>query len=299
MVMKCKICGSDELKTIYKGQIRDGRLGKYTADDIQMFQCEKCDVIWHDPTSKVDSYYESSAYRSTMGEESDAEEFFKIHDYENLQKFMYTGTSIFRNRTVADIGCGCGGFLDFLSGVAHKIVAIEPSEKYQYYMKNNRAYDVYSYAKNAINDGYENTVDVVTSFDVIEHVEDPKEFAKDVYRLLASDGVGIIGTPTDAPVMRELLGEVYEKKQLFSTQHLWIFSKENMELIFKEAGFEDIKIKYYQRYSIGNMLGWIRDKKPNSGIDSKKVFDSIVDYTWRASLQEKGLADYIVAYVRK
>lgn len=54
-------------------------------------------------------------------------------------------------------------------------------------------------------------VEVVTSFDVIEHVENPRKFIKEVYELLAPNGTAIIGTPTDAPIMRELLGEVYEK----------------------------------------------------------------------------------------
>lgn len=67
--------------------------------------------------------------------------------------------------------------------------------------------------------------DVITSFDVIEHVEDPREFLQDVYDLLSPKRQAIIGTPTDAPVMRELLGEIYEKNQLFSTQHPWIFGE--------------------------------------------------------------------------
>ena len=70
-----------------------------------------------------------------------------------------------------------------------------------------------------------NKIDVITSFDVIEHVEEPTKFITDIFELLAEGGQAIIGTPTEAPVMRELLGEIFEKKLLFSTQHIWIFLK--------------------------------------------------------------------------
>lgn len=51
--------------------------------------------------------------------------------------------------------------------------------------------------------------------------------------MLSVGGTAIIGTPTNAPIMREVLGVDYEMKQLFRTQHLWIFRKKNLQLIAK------------------------------------------------------------------
>ena len=36
-----------------------------------------------------------------------------------------------RNKIVADIGCGAGSFSDHISGLAEKIIAIEPTVMYQ------------------------------------------------------------------------------------------------------------------------------------------------------------------------
>ena len=72
--------------------------------------------------------------------------------------------------------------MDFVSGVADTVIAVEPTKSYHKGLKE-RNYKVYSYAGEACKD-YADKVDVITSFDVIEHVSEPKEFASDIYRLL-------------------------------------------------------------------------------------------------------------------
>lgn len=296
--MKCKLCGSNKVKIIYNGLIRDGGLGKYTSKDIPVYQCEDCSVIWHEKEviDDIKKYYESKEYRNSLEGSSQEEEFYRLHDKENLDKFKYTGTEIFRHKKVADIGCGCGAFLDFLKGVADTIIAIEPSETYRNIM-DRKGYKTYAYAENAIKD-FREKVDVVTSFDVIEHVENPVMFLQDVYDLLKVGGKAVIGTPTDAPVMRMLLGELYEKKLLFSTQHLWIFSERNLKSMSENIGFSNIDVKYFQRYGIGNMLGWLKDREPRTEGNIPFPADTISE-VWKKQCEAYKASDYIVLYVTK
>ena len=295
--MKCKICGSENTDIIYNDLIRDGGLGQYTKKPIKIFQCKDCDVIWHE--NKIDDvkkYYETEEYRKELEGSSEEEKFYELHDKETLDKLNYTGTTIFRNKVVADIGCGCGAFLDYVSGVAREVVAVEPSLKYRNIM-SRKGFSTYSYADEA-KKLYANKIDVITSFDVIEHVQSPESFIKDVYDLLTAGGKAIIGTPTDTPIMRSLLGKDYEKKLLFSTQHLWILSEKNLRIISEKCGFKNIDIKYYQRYGIDNMLGWLKDKEPKSEIKQKFITETL-NNVWKAQLVDNGLADYIVLYLEK
>lgn len=295
--MKCKICGSENTDIIYNDLIRDGGLGQYTKKPIKIFQCKNCDVIWHDnEIADVKEYYETEEYRNELEGSSEEEKFYELRDKETLDKLNYTGTTIFRNKVVADIGCGCGAFLDYISGVAREVVAVEPSLKYRNIM-SRKGFSTYSYADEA-KKLYANKIDVITSFDVIEHVQSPESFIKDVYDLLTAGGKAIIGTPTDAPVMRSLLGKDYEKKLLFSTQHLWILSEKNLRIISEKCGFKNIDIKYYQRYGIDNMLGWLKDKEPKSEIKQKFITETL-NNVWKAQLVDNGLADYIVLYLEK
>ena len=296
--MKCSLCDSDNTKIIYRGVIRNGGLGQYTKESVPIFQCNDCGVIWHENQfSDMDSYYESEEYRKALEGGAEEERFYRLHDSETLDKLQYTGTDIYRGKTVADIGCGAGAFLDFLVGVADKIVAIEPSKTYREIMEK-KGFSVYTYASEALKE-CRGKIDIVTSFDVIEHVEDPGSFIRDIFELLSvGGGKAVIGTPTDAPVMRNLIGEIYEKKLLFSTQHLWIFSEQSLRMIAEQQGFTKISFKYCQRYGIGNMLGWIRDKKPGTAVENEFI-TAALDGVWRGQLSDKGLADYIVMYLEK
>lgn len=295
--MKCQICGCDNIKIIYDGLIRNGGLGIYTAGNVSVYQCDKCHVIWHDKViENLDEYYQSAEYRKSLEGDSDIDKFYQRHDFETADKLKYTGVTMFRNKVVADIGCGGGAFLDYVKGVAREIVAIEPSELYRNVL-NSKEYHAYQYAADAM-DEWKGKVDVITSFDVIEHVESPQGFMKDVYTLLSEDGVAVIGTPTDAPVMRKLLGNIYEQKLLFSTQHLWIFGRDNLELLARQAGFKVSDIKYFQRYGLSNLLGWLKDKTP-CGNNQMDFVTSVLDSVYKAEMERLEKADYIVMYLRK
>lgn len=296
--MECKICGCKENKIIYNGVIRDGAIEHYTRDVVKMMQCSSCGVIWHDVIKNTESYYETEEYRKSLDGAALEEVFYRTYDKENIDKLRYTGTELFRGKTICDIGCGAGAFLDCVAGGAGKTIAIEPSQAFRRVLEK-KGYFTFDYAKSAYND-WMGKIDVITSFDVIEHVEEPEEFILDVYNLLKEGGEGIIGTPTDAPVMRSLLGEDYERELLFSTQHLWILSEESMKIMAARCGFRgsDISFKYYQRYGLGNCFGWLKEKRARKSITDRFITPTM-DAVWKSELESQGLSDYIVMYLRK
>lgn len=184
--MKCGICGSDDTAVIYDDVVRNGGIGKYTDEKYQMYQCQACGTIFHKlDEAKSDAYYQSTEYRLEMNETADVDGYDRLHDGEVLEKLEYTGTDIYRNKIVADIGCGGGSFLDFVAGAAKEIVAIEPSASFRKAL-SAKGYRAYPYASDAMHD-FAGKIDVVTSFDVIEHVNDPAEFMKDVHALLSKE----------------------------------------------------------------------------------------------------------------
>lgn len=109
-MMKCKLCNCEDVAVTYDGRIRNGKVGNYTNGKIKMFRCQKCRTIWHDSMDRdYKEYYQSEEYRNELEGTSDVDEFYRMHDGESLEKFRYTGTEIFRDKVVADVGCGAGG----------------------------------------------------------------------------------------------------------------------------------------------------------------------------------------------
>lgn len=180
--------------------------------------------------------------------------------------------------------------------MASSCIAIEPSEYYQQILRK-KGYHTFSYAADAFS-RFKGQVDLITSFDVIEHVDEPMSFVRDAYELLSPSGLMILGTPTDAPVMRKLLCDEYENRLLYSVQHLWIFGENNLRLIAQKAGFTDITVEYHQRYGIGNFISWLIERKPKGHVKYDFLTDTL-DEVFKRELEKTKQADYIVIKGRK
>jgi 2-polyprenyl-3-methyl-5-hydroxy-6-metoxy-1,4-benzoquinol methylase len=82
--------------------------------------------------------------------------------------------------------------------------------------------------------------DVVTAFDVIEHVFDPLAFLRDVRRIARPDALLVITTPDAGHVLRHVLRARWPMFQ--PMQHTVLFSRRSLKLALSEAGFVDIEI---------------------------------------------------------
>lgn len=289
--MQCSICDGNRIEVTYEGVIRDGKVGNLFKNKVQMYKCLDCGTIWHDHLQEdYGSFYESEEYRKGLEGTSEICDFYKMHDRESMDKFIYTGTEIYRDKIVADIGCAGGAFLDYINTVSKEVIAIEPSDLYRREMEKKK-FVTFAYAKDAIK-VYSGRVDVIVSFDVIEHVSDPVEFIVDASQLLSKNGRAYIGTPTDAPVMRELLGADYESF-LFSTQHPWVLGKGSFSAIARKCSITQWNCKFYQRYGLGNMIYWLINRKPGQHKQYEFISKSLNEH-WKAELERKEMSDYIV-----
>lgn len=290
--MKCPVCGKKSVQVEYRGYIRDGKVMSVTEEEKVLYRCTNCCVIWHDREGKdFRQYYESEAYRMELEGTSAIDDFYKAHDRESLEKLTYTGTDIYRNKKVMDVGCGGGAFLDNISGAADEVIGIEPTLHYRQAIKA-RGYQAFAYMSDAM-DVYKGRTDIITSFDVIEHVENPLEFLTEIYELLSPGGKAYIGTPTDAPVMRKIMGNEYEKKLLFSIQHLWIFHEKTLCYLAEKAGFCYVEIVYKQRYGLDNLISWMQYRRPMEVTNYPFITKAINDL-WKCELERTGLSDYIL-----
>ena len=293
--MNCRLCKSSDVSIIYDDYIRDGAVGRLTDTKYKMYRCAECHTIWHDiQEGQNKDYYESEQYRLELEDDAKPEAYFTSHDVEVLEKLQYTGTDIYRDKIVVDVGAGGGSFLDFVHGVAKRTIAIEPSNLYRKDMVK-RGHKCFAYAKDMIKT--HEKADIVVSYDVIEHVDNPYEFLEDVYKIMDEGAVAYIGTPTDAPIMRELLGHTYEQF-LFSYQHPWVLSDKAMIMIAEQIGFKSIAIKYVQRYGLSNTLHWLNKKEPKGHIKYDFIMEGLEEL-YKRNCEEREKSDYIIGILEK
>lgn len=102
-------------------------------------------------------------------------------------------------KRVLDIASGSGYGSDMLAETAASVVGVDVSpEAVEYarttFVRDNLEYRVGDAVAIPLED---DSVDVVVTFETIEHIEDYRAFIAEIDRVLAPDGIAIISTPND------------------------------------------------------------------------------------------------------
>lgn len=286
----CRICGGNDWGVLYRGPIRVGRFGNLSAEEHTVWKCASCLAGFLPGISgQTATYYESTAYREEVDGGAEAADYFRLHDGEQASNLAVTGTAIFRDKIVVDVGCGGGSFLDAVKGFAREAVAVEPSRQFRQSLAA-RGYAAYAYMRDALTD-YRGQVDVITSYSVLEHVEDPLGFLQDIRDLLAPNGKAFLSTPNRADILLEALPKDYPSF-FYRKAHRWYFDAEAMRNLLERGGFGDVRIIPRQRFGLSNFLGWMRDASP-LGHRRLGFVTEAMDSTWKAELERTLRCDYL------
>jgi SAM-dependent methyltransferase len=283
----CNICGGHDYDKIYAGTIRAGTHLKMTSEVFDVIQCEDCKLASLSPFPKID--YSSPEYRELYNDTSDVKDYISMHDHEQTPRISKIGIEIFRDKVVADLGCGGGSFLDSIRGVAKKTIGIEPFSDYHSSLKQ-RGHLVYPSTQDSLNTQV-NCIDIITSFGVIEHTENPLEYLNEAYSLLKKGGKIYLETDNLDDFLMKM--NIPEFEQFFyRTAHFWYFERNSLRRIMEIAGFNNIYEGFRHGYDLSNAFMWMKDRVP-TGTDKVKNISSFCNDTWKRFLEESGKAELL------
>lgn len=142
--------------------------------------------------------------------------------------------------TVLDIGCGVGEFLRFAERY-YTCYGVEPNSHAQMSENarcNSKVYPVLN--------GTIPPVNTVTLFDVLEHIEDPREMLKTIHeRYLLSHGHLVVIMPCiDGGFVTS--PEIEKWKHYKIREHLFLFSKLGLAKLLAQAGFKVVAVEYIE-----------------------------------------------------
>jgi len=141
--------------------------------------------------------------------------------------------------SLLDVGCGYGFFLHEMKCRGWDVMGIEISETGRWYTETT--WDIPVYPAKLETLGLESeSVDVVTLFYVIEHVENPPALLEEVRRILKPGGLVLLRWPHSTPIVK-VLGPLSKKLDLYHTPyHLYDFSPATIRMLLRQAHFENI-----------------------------------------------------------
>jgi 2-polyprenyl-3-methyl-5-hydroxy-6-metoxy-1,4-benzoquinol methylase len=280
---------------IFDGDIRSGGVGSPFVSGFKIVQCEVCNYTKLDPfPENLDKFYESDEYRSLFDGSVDAAKIQSIYDHEQNARLARIGVQNLRGITVAEFGSSAGVFLDAVTGLAKKTIAIEPTEAFHKHLEA-QGHIVYDYPESAIKAGEK--ADMVVCFDVIEHVPDPIEFVEHAAKILNEGGQFILSMPN----LDDLILKTCEKSFapfFFQAAHLSYFSKRSVEALFKNTSFSSIKIGFLHKYGVDNLIRWSGEGTPGPS-DSKRLFDESFNTLYRSEIERLGLASHLFIVATK
>jgi SAM-dependent methyltransferase len=142
--------------------------------------------------------------------------------------------------TAVDVGTGSGDFLRHLRAMGFRdVVGIEPSTSA---IAAARA-DV----RPAIREGIfeegsfpPETLSLVSCFQTLEHVPEPREFVASAFRLLQPGGVLALVTHDYTSLVNRLMGR---RSPIIDIEHMQLFCPESLRHLVSECGFEDVSIR--------------------------------------------------------
>jgi len=242
--MKCKICASNEAKHKFN-----------LTDKLSVYSCSNCSVLFMDPQlsdEEITALYSEQYYKAwgiSGPSENDVSKQMKIDTFQlrlnQIQKHVKSGK-------VLDIGCATGFFLEAAQSRGFDPYGIEFSEYSSKFAKKK-------FGENAIFNGKledcdfpEAMFDVITMFDLIEHVRVPTDILAKAAKLLKPDGIIMITTPHSKSRSNKMMGTRwthYKKEHFFyfdKTSLDYIAKENNLEMIFSGSSKKALNVYYLQ-----------------------------------------------------
>jgi 2-polyprenyl-3-methyl-5-hydroxy-6-metoxy-1,4-benzoquinol methylase len=255
----CPLCKRKDANILYKRnyevkEIQENLFSarrerkKKTYEHNTFLKCKNCGLVYANPiieSSVVNQLYKESKYNYGDQEEDMKNSYGRF--LKDIEKFI-------KNKgRILDIGTGNGFFLlEALNQGYTEAWGIEPS-KHAVELANKKIRERIILDILKEDQFKEESFDVITLFQVIDHLEDPNLVLKICNKYLKKRGAILCISHDVSSLSSKLFGE---KSPVFDIEHTQLFSKKTIEKILNRNGFKVIQFKNIQ--STFTLEYWIR-----------------------------------------
>ncbi len=257
-VVPCPLCKADDF-TIFLVR-RD--LNTSLPGDFRLVRCNVCGLVYLNPRPTQESF--SSLYPDNYDQyiepaqhsSSGVTQFGRTY---GLRKRVLAVTQHREAGKLLDIGCAKGEFLLAMRDLTRwDVFGVEPSLGASEYARTQAGLNVQTGALEQANypDGF---FDVITMWNVIEHLPDPLSTLKFIHRLLKPKGLLVFNTPSLDSWDARLFGPYWIGFEL--PRHYVVFSRKTLRDMLQTAGFGILNTRsIYGSHaaSMSSMRFWLR-----------------------------------------
>lgn len=241
-----------------------------------LVQCNKCGLVFMSPRPKMDlikTYYQEEYFEQQLGSKEPTEPYLKnntrldqqrlefvINNFDSSMGGYYSrGAKVLARKSILDVGCGCGTFLNLLhiNYPNIKYNGIEPNNSFSNYAKLK--YGLRIQTNNFEDFNTTDSFDIICFWQVINMVPNPLHLLTYIRQFLKEDGIIFIEVPNylQAPLLPW-------KKRVYPSDpgQFFYFNKDTISNLLIKAGFTLSKFKYIEKRS------WMRLSAKNGKLIS-------------------------------
>jgi len=295
MNLTCPLC-KGESKILFPGKILLDR-------HCNVFSCSACGLVflnkgtYEDDVLRDDSYWRWKNQEEVYLEEDIQKEFYKdfISYFSQIERYA-------KGKKLLDVGCGIGIFLKVARDRNWDCFGMDISPKAVEFAKRRLDLPI---QVGTLEEGIfiNEKFDVITMWDVIEHLYDPARTLREIYLRLNKGGILVIRTINEDFLFRKIAKKVFKvtfglinflPKYFYYQDHLFYFSSRVLSNLLKISGpFEIIEI---QHTSTG--LSFLKKKLILSYAHKSKFLYKMIPLIFRL-VSLIGVKNKMVIYARK
>jgi SAM-dependent methyltransferase len=231
----CNLCGKDD----YSVKFPAGE-----AQRNQIVECNMCGLMYANPRTTVEEHEALSQADADQVFSEISTSYRQRLEKETLQVRDYAGTRSFlaerfpRRGKLLEIGSGFGYLSRFFREDGWQTLGVDPNAGFCKYAESEFGLNVIA-ATLPEADVADESVDVALMMHVIEHVPDPVDTLREIYRVLRPGGIFVMETPRYDSLMFKVLGR--RERSLSCDGHIYFFTRLSLRKLAKRAGFEVVR----------------------------------------------------------
>lgn len=269
----CPVCGLRDAREWLRGPDRlHGRDEEYA-----LVRCPACSLVWlSNPPEPAEMHlHYTDAYHkmiSAAGRDPQAHWGFRN---QAVAQHKQSGALL-------DLGCSSGSFLEFMRSESWKLYGIEMSPEVA------RVAEERSKAQVFVGDIIDapfprESFDVVTCFDVLEHLYEPRRVMARVGEWLKQGGIFYVLVPNVDSAEARVFGSYWHGLEL--PRHLFHYSPASLKFLADSAGLHEVSLETRRNPAVGTSLRYVCDDVFRSvGIRKTPVaYRGEASLPWRAA----------------
>jgi SAM-dependent methyltransferase len=243
----CPVCGKVGAREWLRAPDRfHGRQEKYT-----LLRCSACSLVWlsHPPKPAEMDFHYTDAYHKLISAAGQNSPTRWKHRKAALTQFKDSGALL-------DLGCSSGSFLEFMRSESWRLYGVEMSRD------EARTAEQRSRAQVFVGDILDATFppeafDVITCFDVLEHLYGPRQAMSRVSEWLKPGGIFYVLVPNVESAEARVFGAYWHGLEL--PRHLFHYSPASLKFLAEAAGLRAISLETRRNSAVGTSLRYVWD----------------------------------------